>query len=96
MKPALFLNSIVMVAVICLLPINISSAKSSNTVTISAVVDEHLTYIKYGNDLVVSTNSRAQYLVLSPNGDFISQVAGPTNQTIIYLPTQNFILIAQL
>jgi len=65
-------------------------------VSVSAVVDEHLTYLKDGNDLVISTNSRVQYLVLSPTGDLIGQVSGPTSQTSIPLLTQNFILIAQL
>lgn len=69
---------------------------SSHSVTVSATVDEHLTYFKDGNDLIISTNSHAQYLVLSPTGDLIGQVSGPTEPKTIHLQDKYFILIAQL
>lgn len=95
MKPALFLIFIFVLLFLSQINSNKVFAQTRK-VSVSAIVDEHLTYFKNGNELVVSTNSRTPYLVLSPTGDFIGQVAGPTEQTTIHLPNKRFILIAQL
>jgi len=95
MKTALFLIFIFVLLFLSQLNSNKVFAQVQK-VSISATVDEHLTYFKNGNDLVVSTNSRAQYLVLSPTGDLIGRVSGPTEPKTIHLQDKYFILIAQL
>lgn len=96
MKPALFLILFLFFSIFIILSsCPLISLSSAHSVSVSATVDEHLTYFKDGDELIISTNSHAQYLVLSPSGDLIGQILGPTNQTSITLPAQNFILIAQ-
>ena len=94
-KPALFLIFLIVIFFCSIIYFRNAQAKSSQ-VSVSATVDEHLTYFKDGNDLIISTNSRAQYLVLSPAGDLIGQVSGPTEPKTIHLQDKYFILIAQL
>ncbi|OGD56353.1 hypothetical protein A2V71_01400 [Candidatus Berkelbacteria bacterium RBG_13_40_8] len=95
MKPALFL--IFIFVLLFLFQINFDKVfAQEQKVSVSATVDEHLTYFKNGDDLVISTNSRAQYLILSPTGDLIGQVSGPTELKTIHLQDKYFILIAQL
>ena len=94
MRPAFFLITFFII----LAPYHSTPRASaqSQTVTVSAFVDENLTYFINGNGLIISTNSRAQYLILSPAGDIISQVSGPIDQQTIHLADKNFILVAQL
>jgi len=83
---------------VCLffLLISLSSYRpiSAQTVSVSAFVDEHLTFQKSGQQLSVSTNTPYQYILISPDGLALSHFNGPL-ETRIDIGNSNFILVAE-
>ena|GEM_PF-5648433 len=91
MKPALFL--ILFSAILFFNPARLD-ARTQN-VTISMTVDQYLTYSRNDNGMFISTNSVAEYLVLSSAGELIGQIDGPARDANISLSDQAFILVAK-
>lgn len=67
-----------------------ASAKSASQVTVSARVDEHLTYMKKDNQVTVSTNYQQGLILLNQEGT--KQFFGPSKKTFP-LNHQFFILV---
>lgn len=92
MKPALFLI-LFLIFLIVLSSYPLISLSSAHTVTVSAFVDEHLTFQKSGQQLSVSTNTPHQYILISTDGLKLGYLNGP-QETKIDIGASNFILVA--
>ena len=65
----------------------------AHSVSVSATVDEHLTFQKSGQQLSVSTNTPYRYTLISANGAPLGHLSGP-QETKIDIGDSNFILVA--
>lgn len=56
-----------------------ASAKSASQVTVSAYIDEHLTYVEKDGQITISTNSQQGLILLNREGN--KQFFGPSEKT---------------
>ena len=73
-------------------PIPLSSAQSQ-TITVTATVDEHLTYLKKGDELIISTNLPSNFVIFLPLNSQKFYISGPAEKNFPNL--QSFILVAE-
>lgn len=65
----------------------------SKTITVTATVDEHLTYLKKDDKLIVSTNLSSNFVILSGSDSLKFYLSGPVEKTFPQM--SSFILVAE-
>ena len=94
----IFLSSYLLILLSPYPPIPLSSYQpiaraASQTITVTATVDEHLTYLKKDNELIISTNLSSNFVILSFFNSQKFYISGPIEKNVPDL--SNFILVAE-
>lgn len=89
-----FLVILICVCILSCYLITVFSLKAeTQTITVTARVLEHLTYQKYNQEIIVSTNVQSDFMFINLGDQVFQSFSGPSEQEIIF-PVDSFILVA--